>query len=325
MKIGTVGSGPIVSEFIEAAKLVKGVETAAVFSRDGARAAALAERHSVKKSYSDKNSFLNDGDFDFVYIALPNSLHFEWAQDAMLAGKNVICEKPFVSTADELTRLIKTARERQLFLFEASIVRHLPNYRLVRRSLDRLGEIKFAQANFSQYSSRYNAFIEGRNPNVFSPEFSGGALMDLNCYNLNFLLGLFGAPENIEYTPNMAENGIDTSGVLVLKYNGMTAVAVAAKDSGSKSFVQIQGTRGYIYVHGESGLCRSFTVFTKTGEETFDVQGSKPVMTYEISDFEEIFRSRDFERRDALLNDSLRTAVWLEKARRGAGIRFASD
>ena len=51
---------------------------------------------------------------------------------------------------------------------------------------------------------------------AFDPAFSGGALMDINIYNIHYVVGLFGKPKNIEYYPNI-ERGIDTSGVLIIR------------------------------------------------------------------------------------------------------------
>ncbi len=325
MRIGTVGSGFIVKNFIDAASHVDGVEIAAVYSRSRESADCLADQYGIPGRYTDREAFLSCGDLDFIYVASPNSLHYEWTRDALLAGRHVICEKPFVSRAAELSELIRIANEKDLFLFEASVIPHLPNYRLLREHIAEVGALRFVQANFSQYSSRYDAFLSGKIPNVFSPEFAGGALMDLNCYNLRFITGLLGAPEELRYFANIADNGIDTSGVLVLRYGELLATATACKDSGSRNFVQIQGTKGCIYVPGESSLCRSFTVRTKDGETGYNVQELDNVMVYELDAFAGIYRNRDFQRRDDFLAESMQVAELLEKARADAGIHFPAD
>ena len=69
-----------------------------------------------------------DEDINFVYVASPNSLHFEHALKALKAGKNVICEKPFTSTVKEFDCLVKEAQARHLYLFEAIVTAHMPNY-----------------------------------------------------------------------------------------------------------------------------------------------------------------------------------------------------
>ena len=324
MRIGTVGSGFVVANFISAAREVCGVNIDAVYSRTPERAEAFAAEQNVSTVYTCRDEFLA-ADIDFVYVASPNSLHFNWAKDALLAGKNVICEKPFASNIREAQELVALAKEKNLFLFEAITVPHLPNLALLKEKLPLLGKIKLVQINFSQYSSKYNAFLQGTLPNVFNPEFSGGALMDLGCYNIAFIAELFGAPKNLNYFANIASNGIDTSGLLVFEYDGFLATAVAAKDSRSKNFVQIQGEAGFVYIEAESSRLIGFTLFTKDGEEYFDVQGDKDTLYFEAADFKRIYDTKDFTARDAFFEKTLTSVKLLDEARKSAGIVFPAD
>jgi predicted dehydrogenase len=182
------------------------------------------------------------------------------------------------------------------------------------------------QLNFSQYSSRYGAFLSGKNPNLFSPDFSGGALMDLNYYNLCFALRLFGEPKELRYFANKAKNGIDISGVLVLRYEGFIVTAAATKDSDSSNFVQIQGEGGYIVSQStSSNLRKGFSVVTKNGEESFNHQDSENVLFYEMNDFVDAFKSGDPAASHDALEESLTAAVWMDRARKDAGLIFAAD
>lgn len=325
MKIGTVGTNFVVDTFIDAAHAVEGVEIAAVYSRNAETAEAFAKKHSVKKTHTDKTAFLNDKELDFIYVASPNSLHYEWTKAALKAGRNVICEKPFTSNSAELAELIALAREKDLFLFEAITIPHLPNYRLLKEHIASLGELKIVQFNFSQYSSRYDAYLRGENPNIFNPEFSGGSLMDLNYYNINFAMGLFGAPKKVEYFANVVSNGIDTSGVLIMQYDGFVCTATACKDSKSQLINQIQGTKGYITIPGASSLCSEFTVHEKSGETTYNEQHNPNGLYYEMRDFKEIFSAGDKARRDAMLDYSYSVSKVVEQARKSAGIHFPAD
>lgn len=324
MKIGTVGTGFIVDNFINAVAEIPGAEVTAVYSRTHEKAAAFAEKHGIKKYYSSKDELLKDKELDFIYVASPNSLHYWWSRDALTAGKNVICEKPFVTTSMELEKLVIIAKENGLFLFEAITVPHLPNFKLLKTKLKEIGDIKLCQMNFSQYSSRYDAFVRGENPNVFSPEFSGGALMDINYYNLYFAFGLFGAPKAIRYFPNI-ENGIDTSGILILQYDSFVCSAAGGKDSKSQNLSQIQGTKGYIAVPEESSRCVSFSVFTNGKEESYNQQEITNSLYYEIADFKAMFDKKDFKGCHTLLDDSLAVTRLVEEARAAAGIIFKDD
>ncbi|MDR0403943.1 MAG: Gfo/Idh/MocA family oxidoreductase [Treponema sp.] len=326
MKIGTVGTNFIVDTFIEAARKTDRADIVSVYSRGKESAAEFAKKHGIPKWHSEKEAFLNDGDIDFVYVAAPNSLHYVWSKDALSAGKNVICEKPFVSRAPELEGLAGLAKEKGLFLFEALTTPHLPNFRLIKEKLPAIGRVRFVQLNFSQYSSRYDAFRAGKNPNLFNPEFSGGALMDLNYYNLCFVQRLFGEPAGIRYFANIAENGIDTSGLLVMTYDGFIAEAVATKDSDSGNFVQIQGEKGYIISESTSSNLRSgFRLVTKSAVEQYNEQDVENVLYYEALDFTAAFDSGDPSICAAPLAESLGAARLMDRARKDAGIVFAAD
>jgi len=149
--------------------------------------------------------------------------------------------------------------------------------------------------------------------------------MDINYYNLRFMLDLFGEPEDIRYFANLAENGIDTSGVLMMTYPGFVAEGVGAKDSRSENLVQIQGEKGYIKVPKESSRCISFTVVTQDGEETFNGQADDNVLVYEMREFVEMYRTNDIDKRDELLEMTCVAMKWLEKARKDGGVYFEGE
>ena len=59
----------------------------------------------IRDRYTDYQVFLGDDSFDTVYIGLTNTLHYQYAKDAILAGKHVIVEKPFTVSATEAKEL----------------------------------------------------------------------------------------------------------------------------------------------------------------------------------------------------------------------------
>ncbi len=327
MRIAAVGTNFIVSRFIEAAGLVDGASVEAVFSRSEQNAATLAQKHGIPRTFTDRDALLRVDDIDFIYVALPNSLHYEWTKAALLAGKNVICEKPFVPSRRQLSELITLAQQKDLFLFEGITLPFLPNYRLLKEHLSDIGRVGTIQLNYSQLSSRYEAFLRGENPNVFTLDYAGGALMDLNYYNLNFMLGLFETPQDIRYFPNLAPNGIDLAGALVFTYTDKVGVAVACKDSRSENLQQIQGDLGYIQFRSPANTLQGgFDVVLNSGKTAhYDAQRVQNPLYYEMTDFADIFHKRDFARRDLLLAYNAQVIGALESVRLGAGIRFPSD
>lgn len=325
MKIGTIGTGVIVEEFLNAVNEVENVECIAVYSRKEKTARVLADKYKVKQIYTDYDALLNDENVNFIYIASPNSLHYGYALKALQNGKNVICEKPFTSTINEAKTLADLAKEKNLFLFEAITTLHLPNYNKIKKLIGSIGELKLVQCNYSQYSSRYNKFLAGEITNAFNPEFSGGALQDINIYNLHFVTGLFGKAKSVKYAANIAENGIDTSGIVTLKYDDFVCECVGAKDSNSPSFAIIQGTKGYIKLNSPANQCVSFEVGLNGIIETYNEQKFTNRMVYELMDFVNIYNNSDFEKCYKLLEHSLSVVETAVMARKDAGIIFAAD
>lgn len=325
MKIATIGTGRIVEEFLNAVKEVEGVQCSAVFSRKEETARILADKYGVKQIYTNYREMLKDSNVDFIYIASPNSLHYEYALEALNNGKHVICEKPFTSTVEEAKTLIALAKEKNLFLFEAITTLHLPNYNKLKQLLSSIGEIRMVQCNYSQYSSRYDKFLAGEITNAFDPKFSGGAIQDINVYNLHFTVGLFGAPREVKYSANIAANGIDTSGVVTLKYDNFVCECVGAKDSQSPSFAIIQGTKGYIKVNSPVNHCLSVEIESQGNLETYNEQNISNRMVYELIDFKNIYKQEDLKKCQELLEHSLRVVETVVSARKSAGIVFEAD
>lgn len=325
MKVATIGTGMIVDWFLTAVQQNEGVEAVAMYSRKKESAAALAEKYNIGKIYTDLDEMLADKEIDTIYVASPNSLHYPQSKQAMLAGKHVICEKPFTSTVKEAEDLKEVAKAQKVFLFEAIVTAHMPNYQILKDQLSELGTIRMVQCNFSQYSSKYNALLAGETPNVFNTQFSGGALADINIYNLHFVAGLFGKPVETHYFPNKHENGIDTSGVAILTYPDFQAVCVGCKDTKSKCIAQIQGEKGYIILESETSRCSNATLY-KNGEATpFSVEQNPISLYYELKEFNSIVEANDVDACMKKLDYSLMVMGIYEAARKDGGVVFAAD
>ena len=320
MKLAICGTGLIVNEgALPALEKVSDIEKTAIFARPHSKdkAESLAEKYSVKKVYTDYDELLKDDDIDFVYIGLINSVHYEYAKKALIAGKNVIVEKPFATTAAEVQEIKNLAEEKNLYVFEAVTTLNHLNFFAIKEKLPQLGKIHMVTANYSQYSSRYDKYLHGEVAPAFDPEKFGGSLYDLNIYNLNFIIGLFGEPEEVNYTANIGFNGVDTSGVAVLKYKDFIATATAAKDSDSPCFAIIQGEKGYIKTLGKPNELPGFEFNIRGSDkiEKFELNKFSHRMTQEFINFAEIYRDKNFEKMRQGLEISLAVMKTAEKAR----------
>ena len=324
IKVGTIGTGFIVEWFLTSVADNEGIECIAVYSRSEEKGRKLADKYNVEKVYTDFDKMLEDEEINFIYVASPNSLHFEHTLKSLNRGKNVITEKPFTTTVTETEMLISVAKAKQLFLFEAITTIYMPNFHMIKEKLNLLGRIRMVQCNYSQYSSRYDKLLSGEVTNVFDPDFGGGALVDLNIYNLHFCCGLFGIPNDIHYYANKWENGIDTSGVLILTYPDFYCTCVGAKDSNSQNLTQVQGEKGYLQVSTETGMCRGIHIKTKEIDEVYELQEKMISLYYEVGAFVQIFEHKDYQTCYQKLEYTKQIVELLVKARASANIVFTN-
>ena len=303
MNVATIGSGVIVDRMIEAMRLDGRYHLYCVYSRTEKRAKEFANQHGIQKYYWDLEEMLKDENVDIVYVASPNSLHYKQSKLALEYKKHVITEKPFTPTLQECNELFEIARQNHVYIFEAITNIHLPNYKIVKENLSQCGSIKMVQCNFSQYSSKYQKYKDHIQTNAFDPAFNGGALMDINVYNLHFVTGLFGKPQSTQYIKNTGYNGIDTSGIVIMQYPDFIATCIGAKDSSSPNTVYVQGDQGTLMVIGaSSGVCKEVYFdapkkdqIGKKGVDTKEkISINQPNhMLYECQDFMDVMENKD--------------------------------
>ncbi len=327
MQIGVLGTGMIAFDICP--HLPEwGLPVAAVAStpRSVQKGRRLAELCGCDTVVTSLDELLALPEVDTVYVAVPNHLHHQSALAALRAGKNVICEKPLASNAREAEELSREARSRGLYLWEAITTLYLPNFQKVREWLPRIGRVRVVSCNYSQYSSRYDAFRAGEVLPAFDPAKSGGALMDLGVYCLSYIVGLFGEPQAVAYAANV-ERGIDTSGITTLDYGSFKAVSVAAKDCAAPVMNVIQGEDGTIVTNTPPNHVEPVTLHLNDGtEETFD---ANPHFRWE-SEFRSFAADVDAGEKGLahcyqMLDLSLAIARTMTAARTHAGVRFPAD
>ncbi len=326
MNVGIAGAGNIVPGFLEAAKEVAGINVRAVCCTPGGKEKAkkLCSTYCIDTLYTDYEQLLSDGSIDTIYVAVPNDLHYLFAEKALERGMHAIVEKPFVTDSNEALRLKQTAEDKNVFLFEAITTQYSPDYLKLKELVSNLGELKIVSINYSQYSSRYDRFKNGEVLPAFDLEKAGGALMDLGVYNVHFICGLFGVPDEVRYYPNI-ERGIDTSGILILEYGNMKCTCIASKDCRAPSSVCIQGDQGYIFSEASSNVFDHFSVNYNNGKkETYALNriSIEKRMYYELAAFEKMVKTNDWLSMRQRLDHSLNVVSILEKARRTAGLSF---
>ena len=141
MKLALIGTGKIIEDALFAMEPVETIERTAIFARPHSRdkAEKFAKQYAIKEVYTDYEELLEKTEADTVYIGLINSAHYPYAKQALLAGKNVILEKPFTGFYEETKDLEKIANDKKLFIFEAITVLHNEVFYEMKKNLNKLG------------------------------------------------------------------------------------------------------------------------------------------------------------------------------------------
>ncbi|HLS08479.1 Gfo/Idh/MocA family oxidoreductase [Lentibacillus sp.] len=323
MRFGTVGTGWITDAFIEASKETKDLTHAAVYSRTADKAAAYALKHEVQHVFTDLKEMAASDDVDVVYIASPNSRHYQHVITFLKGKKHVICEKPIFSNLQEWKEAYHIAEENGVFLFEAMRNLHSPNFTSLQEGLQKIGHVRSMILPFVQYSSRYDKYLAGEKPNIFTTEFSGGALVDLGVYPLSLVVGLFGKPDSASYFPIMLESGVDGSGTLVLEYPDFTGTILCSKIAQSSNMCEIHGEKGTLVFENAGDMYHPRVIMNGFKEEmSLQADDHPNNMVYEAREFARIIESGDTNEYERLKYLSYDVLAVTEKVRHDNGIMF---
>ena len=315
MNLGIVGAGMIVKDFLSFTHELPEIKLEAIVARNIENLNNLQSMYNIKEIFTDLDECLSSPSIDTIYVAVPNNLHYSVAKKALEAGKNVICEKPFTLDYHETVELFELAESKNLILIEAITNQYLPNYLEIKENLSQIGNIRLVECNFSQLSSRYEAFKKGIIAPVFDKNQGGGVLGDLNIYNIHFVVGLFGAPKNSEYYPNIVRE-VDTSGILILEYDEFKVVCIAAKDTYNNSYANIQGDKGLIKVIGTLNEVPNYIIKNNEVEMKVNKNIHKHRMYSEFKKFIDVIDNKDFDFMEKQKEHSLAVMEVIDKSRK---------
>lgn len=311
MKIGILGTGMIVKDLLTVIDQLC-FDYISMLGTEQTRneTLELKDRYGLDEVFFDYDAMLASN-VDVIYVALPNHLHFSFAQKALNAGKHVIIEKPIVLSIAELLALKNIAEAQKCFILEAMNIHYLYPVQLIRKNLKQLGELKLVSLNYSQYSSRYNDFRQGIIHPAFDPSRGGGAMLDINVYNLHLVVGMFGRPDSYHYMPNIMNN-VDTSGILVLNYPTFKVVCIGAKDCQAPAVSTIQGDKGCIILESPVNTLTGYKIRFNDGSFVESEQWNGHRLIPEFKEFIRIIESDDFQKAAKMLENSIIATEILE-------------
>ena len=330
VRYAIIGTSWITETFIGGAMLVPGMQLAAVYSRSAEKGRSFADKFTAAGDGSQIPVYTDllemaQSDIDAVYIASPNKLHYEQSKLFLQNGKHVICENPITIHPEQLAELQNLAKENGLVYMEAIMMLHQPQLSALKETGAKLGKIRTAHIDFSQLSSKYQAYVDGKNPNIFNPEFCTGALMDLGIYCIYFVLELFGKPEKVMIHSQFLESGADATGDVLMIYPdqhiSVSYSKVGQNRLGSQSF----GDQGTLTIELISQLT-GMNFHAKDGSVTNvwgDEEKEKVMCGEDLSFYRYITEPEKYAEHYAYCSRmAMEVNCMLEDLRDQAGIRF---
>lgn len=250
-RIGIVGSGRIAHRFVPESKVVNGSELTAVMNPDEEKAEDFAQIYGIT-AFTDYDQFVRN--VDLVYVASPHLTHYDYTKRALLAGKHVLCEIPFVLSKEQALELYRLAEERNLVLLEASKTAFCPAFghivTLVKSGI--IGEVMDVKASLSKMVEPPTRELD--------VEQAGGAINEHGPLTLLAIIKLLGIEWHDVNFHSRMENGVDIYTKGVINYPHATSsftLGIGVKTEGN---LVISGTKGYIYVPAPWWLTDFFEV-----------------------------------------------------------------
>ena len=214
---GKVFHAPIIST-------VQGLRLRAIVQRSAADASGLYRQATVVNSIEE---LLAIDQIRLVVIAAPTTSHYGLAKQCLLAGKDVVVDKPFTTSYAEALDLVEIAKHHSRLLTVYQNLRSNGDFRTIRKlvELERLGRIALYEAHFDRYrmQMRPEAWRERIEP-------GSGVFFDLGVHLIDQALVLFGQPMAITADIRIEREGalVDDAFDVVLHYPKMRAMLRAS-------------------------------------------------------------------------------------------------
>lgn len=244
MKVGIIGAGGIAQKMAETLVQMEHVQAYAIASRSPERAKAFAKQYGFEKAYGSYEDLVSDPEVDLVYIATPHSHHFEQAKLSLEHGKAVLCEKAFMSNAQQAKEIIALGRDKNLLVAEALWTRYMPSRSIINEIIAEglIGRATSLTANLG--------YVVDHVKRLTDLSLAGGALLDLSVYPLNFAMMVFGEDfDSVRGEAVITESGVDAMNSITLKWtNGRMAVLHANMMALTDRLGAVFGDRGFLEV-----------------------------------------------------------------------------
>lgn len=236
--------------------------------------------------YGSYQEVYDDQDVDCVYIGTPHSFHRQNCLDAIKAGKNVLCEKPFAMNSKQAEEVFAAAKEKGVFVMEAMWTRFYPLMKTLQTVLHEGKKLGTIYRTFCDFGLDIDIPSLPASSRYKNPALGAGSLLDIGIYSLTWGLttlsnsvGDRAEDPEVSSTQTIA-HGVDVASQVLLHYKSTGAQAICTSTTNvacRHDFTRIEGSKGHIIVHGPApSTPDSFVFHPKGGGEDVHYTFEKP-------------------------------------------------
>ena len=256
---GIIGLGKMALKFAESFKDVKNAQLVSIASKDINRLKIFKEKFRIDNDLSFENyeELLQCQKVDIVYIALPNSHHYNWIMKCIEQKKRILVEKPALVSMDEAVKINNKLLGKNLLFVEAFMYRFHPQIKKIIELIkkNKIGKLISIESTFGKdimtkknfFKFKINKKINKKN-RLFNKELGGGSILDLGCYPVSFSLLIASLIPNINLEKiklvskknDIGPTGVDIEGNMELEFNNQFKCKLSSSfknDLGKKTII----------------------------------------------------------------------------------------
>ncbi len=252
IKVGIVGCGRIAKAHLNALSGMRNkFFVSTVFDTNIEIANSLAREYGVSSVSAHFEEILNDPSINLVSVTVPDGFHYRIVKKLLLAGKNVLVEKPIALSKNEMIDLVNLAKSKDLFLGVVLQKRLFKIFVNIKRLVENgvLGDIFLSSLQQIWYrdDAYFNSSWHGER------SIDGGLILNQSTHNIDLLDWIVGPITRvISFGGNLVKN-IETEDTVASSYTtengvGNIMLTISSYPKNFGSLFQIFGTKGRITV-----------------------------------------------------------------------------
>ena len=299
---GIIGLGEVAYKFAEAFKKIDNARLLGISSRDHQKLLKFKDDFQIEEKYcfSEYENLLKCEDIDIVYIALPNSLHYNWIIKSIEYNKNILVEKPATINSSQINNIKDKITSKNLLFAEGFMYQYHPQTKkiidLIKKGV--IGEIQSMESYFGvDILTKKNFFGFNKRKKIdennrkYNKQLGGGAIFDLGCYPSSFSIIIASLKKNIDLNNVILSNiskevlcsGVDLDSYVELNFDKKFISKIGAsftKNLGKHT--KIIGKKGEILIENTWHAAPSLIKIINDKENKIILESKNNIFSYEI-------------------------------------------